>query len=91
MDLQYAPAVLGHAEYRDMERTLSLVAKENGVPLFRRFAVMRHWLQAGQLDFAAMLAPDGLHQNDLSYGCVGRLLADAVVDTALPSLLMSHR
>ena len=91
MDLQYAPAVLAHPEYRDMEHALSLLAKENGVPLFRRFAVMRHWVHAEQLDFAAMLAPDGLHQNDLSYACIGRLLADGIVDTALPNILLSHR
>jgi acyl-CoA thioesterase-1 len=91
MDLQYAPAVLAHPDYRDMEHALSLLAKENGVGLFRRFAVMRYWQRAEQLDFAEMLAPDLLHQNDLSYGCIGQLLADAVLDTALPSLLMSHR
>jgi acyl-CoA thioesterase I len=91
MDAQYAPAVLAHPLYRDMERALATIGKEDGVPIFRRFALMRHWIATEQLDFETMLSPDGLHLNDLSYRCVGRLLGGAVVDTALPSLMTSHR
>jgi acyl-CoA thioesterase-1 len=91
MDAQYAPAVLAHPLYRDMERALATIGKEEGVPVFRRFALMRHWIATEQLDFMTMLSPDGLHLNDLSYRCIGRLLGDAVVDAALPSLITSHR
>jgi acyl-CoA thioesterase-1 len=91
MDLQYAPAVLAHPLHRDMVHGIAKLAKEDGVPLFRRFALMRHWVQSAQLDFTSMLAPDGLHLNDLSYGCIGRMLGDAIVDTALPSTMTSHR
>jgi acyl-CoA thioesterase-1 len=91
MDAQYAPEFLAHPGYRSMERTLSALGKEEGVPLFRRFDLMRHWVKAGQLDFSTMLAPDGLHLNDLSYECVGRLLADAVIDAARLSTMTSRR
>jgi acyl-CoA thioesterase-1 len=84
MDQQYAPAVLAHPHYQAMERSLARLAKENGVPLFRRFALMQHWVEADQLDFSAMLSADGLHQNDASYACIGQLLGDAVVEAALP-------
>jgi acyl-CoA thioesterase-1 len=91
MDAQYAPEFLAHPGYREMERTLSSLGKEENVPVFRRFALMRHWVQAGQLDFTTMLSPDGLHQNDLSYACVGRQLADSLIDSVRSSLMTSRR
>jgi len=62
MDLQYAPAVLKHPLHRDMLRALAKLGKDYGVSLFRRFAVMQHWAQAEQLDFADMLARMGSTQ-----------------------------
>jgi acyl-CoA thioesterase I len=91
MDAQYAPEFLAHPGYRSMERALSSLGKEEGVPVFHRFALMHHWVKAGQLDFATMLAPDGLHLNDLSYECVGRMLADSVLDAARSSTMTSRR
>jgi len=84
MDMQFAPTVLAHPLYREMEHSLAAVAKEQGVAFFHRFALMQNWVESGQLDFTAMLSPDGLHLNDLTYGCIGRILADAVVDRAAP-------
>src|SRR5579864_8300441 len=49
MDLQYAPAVLVHSEYREMLHVLSSVARSEDVPLFRRFAMMRHWAEDGRM------------------------------------------
>ncbi len=91
MDMQFAPKVLAHPLYRDMERSLAVLAKELGVPVFRRFALMQHWIASGQLDFTTMLSPDGLHMNDLTYGCIGRALADAVIERAAPPVVTSHR
>lgn len=91
MDAQYAPAVLSHPRYHEMERALALLGKEEGVPVFRRFALMRHWVEAGQLDFAALLSPDSLHLNDLGYECVGRMIADSIIDAAQASVMTSHR
>jgi acyl-CoA thioesterase I len=90
MDMQYAPAVLVHPAYREMEYGLATLGKEEGVAVFRRFALMRHWRQTEQLDFATMLSPDGLHLNDLSYRCVGQLLADGIVEGAQTPLVVSH-
>jgi acyl-CoA thioesterase I len=89
MDMQFAPKVLVHPRYREMERSLAALGKEQGIPVFRRFALMQHWVESGQLDFAAMLSPDGLHMNDLSYRCIGRALADAVIERAAPPLVAS--
>jgi acyl-CoA thioesterase-1 len=91
MDMQFAPKILDHPLYRDMERGLAVLAKEQGIPVFRRFALMQHWVESGQLDFVTMLSPDGLHMNDLSYGCIGRALADAVIERAAPTVVTSRR
>jgi lysophospholipase L1-like esterase len=91
MDAQYAPQFLAHSEYHEMERSLSLIGKEESVPVFRRFALMRHWVKTKQLDFTTMLSPDGLHLNDLGYDCIGRILAASVVEAARASTLTSHR
>lgn len=91
MDLQYAPKILARPQYPAMENHIALVGRENNVPVFRRFAVMRHWIETGQLDFPAMLSHDGLHMNDLSYACTARLLASAIVERAAPPPVVSRR
>jgi acyl-CoA thioesterase-1 len=91
MDMQFAPRVLAHPLYREMERSLAVLGREQGIPVFRRFALMQHWVASGQLDFATMLSPDGLHMNDLTYGCIGRALADAVIERAASPLVASRR
>jgi len=91
MDMQFAPKVLAHPLYREMQRSLSVLANEQGVPVFRRFALMQHWIDSRQLDFTTMLSPDGLHMNDLTYGCIGRALADAVIERAAPPVVTLRR
>jgi lysophospholipase L1-like esterase len=80
MDMQFAPKVLVHPGYQAMLRDIATAARDESVPVFHRFAIMRHWITSGQLSFAAILSPDQLHLNDLSYGCIADLLADAIVD-----------
>ena len=92
MDMQFAPKVLAHPLYREMERGLAELAKEEGVPVFRRFALMRNWIESGQLDFTTMLSPDGLHMNDLTYGCIGHILADVIIErTTDAPVIVSRR
>ncbi len=79
MDLQYAPAVLVHAGYREMLHVLSGVARSEDVPLFRRFAMMRHWAEDGQMALPVMLAVDRLHMSNASYDCLARQVARSIV------------
>jgi len=78
MDLQYAPAVLTH-RYRAMERALWATAKTAGVPLFRRFALMRDWTERGNMKMSAMVAADHLHMTDASYDCLARQLSGSIL------------
>jgi acyl-CoA thioesterase I len=80
MDLQFAPRVIEKADADSMVALIAAAAKRNHVDLFRRFAVMRDWTEARHISFQQSLAPDGLHLNDWSYGCVAKLLAAAIAD-----------
>jgi acyl-CoA thioesterase I len=80
LDSQYFPkaeVTSGFSGYLD---TMRQVAQEKGVPILHRFAIMKHLIATAQYTAEQMLAPDRFHQNDLSYGCLGHLLADAIVD-----------
>lgn len=79
MDLQYAPRVLGRPAYAEMERLIAETARRSRIGLFHRFAIMQRWAQTGQLEPAAMIAADGLHMTDASYGCLALELAEALV------------
>lgn len=79
MDLQYAPAVLVHPGYREMLHVLSGVARSEDVPLFHRFAMMRHWAEDGQMTVPVMLAVDRLHMSNASYDCLARQVARSIV------------
>jgi acyl-CoA thioesterase I len=79
MDLQYAPAVLAHPQYRAMERALWATARATGVSLFHRFALMRDWSEHRNMKMSAMLSADHLHMTDASYDCLARQLSGSIL------------
>ena len=82
IDMQFAPRVLAKPETQGMEDQIAVAAKDEGVDLFRRFAVMRNWHEVQHIPFDAFVAPDALHMNDWGYGCVAKLLAAGIADAA---------
>jgi acyl-CoA thioesterase I len=80
--MQFAPRVLAKPEVQGMEDQIALAAKEAGVDLFNRFALMRNWYEVQRIPFDAFVAPDQLHMNDWSYACVAKLLAGAISEAA---------
>jgi lysophospholipase L1-like esterase len=83
MDPQYAPRVLGRPLHKAIVDTLSGVANDLKVAVFRRFAVMRHWVTSGQYKMEDIFSRDQLHMNDASYHCIAHLLADSLASAAL--------
>ena len=79
MNPQYAPKVLRDPDHGEMVELLAAVAKEAHVAMFDRFGLMQEWVNSGEADFSHILSPDGLHMNDISYGCIAKLLADSIV------------
>lgn len=80
MDLQYAPRVIEVPDHRRMLVHFDSLGARNRVPVFHRYAVMKHWADAMRTDYVTMISSDGLHLNDTSYGCLAERLADAIVD-----------
>ncbi|MFY9895589.1 MAG: SGNH/GDSL hydrolase family protein [Xanthobacteraceae bacterium] len=82
IDMQFAPRVLAKSETEGMEDQIAVAAKDEGVDLFRRFAVMRNWHEVQHIPFDTFVASDALHMNDWGYGCVAKLLAAGIADAA---------
>jgi lysophospholipase L1-like esterase len=84
MDLQYAPAVLMHAQYREMLHVLAAIARSEDIALFHRFAVMRHWAEEGRMPIPVMLGADRLHMTDASYDCLARQVGVGIFSATRP-------
>jgi hypothetical protein len=77
---QYSPrteTMISAPPYLDNMR---VVAQEHNVPLFDRFAMMRHWNDAG--DFDLFSTSHGIDLAKRVHACLGRALAKFVIDAA---------
>ncbi|WP_375411878.1 SGNH/GDSL hydrolase family protein [uncultured Bradyrhizobium sp.] len=80
MNLQYSPrteTMISAAPYIDNMR---VVAQQRDVPLFDRFAVMRHWNESG--DFDLFSATHGVELAKRVHDCLGRALSKFLIDAA---------
>ncbi len=75
---QFYPRAERVAGYVDYLAVMREVSDAERVPMFRRFAIMKHLIRSGQHTSEDLLAPDNFHLNDLSYGCLADLMADAI-------------
>jgi acyl-CoA thioesterase-1 len=82
MNPQYAPKVINKHDAYGMVDLIDLAAKQANVDLFQRFAVMRYWRLTEEIPFSVFVSPDELHMNDWSYGCIAKLLAQAIHEAA---------
>lgn len=57
---------------------IATIAAVNRVPVIRRYEMMKHWLDSGQMTGDEMIDPDELHLTDRSYFCLGRAVARIV-------------
>ena len=80
LNLQYSPrteTMISAPPYLDNMRVL---AQQHDVPLFDRFAIMRHWQESG--DFDLFSASHGVDLARRVHDCLGRALSQFVVETA---------
>jgi hypothetical protein len=80
MNLQYSPrteTMISASPYLDNMR---VVAQQHDVPLFDRFAIMRHWNESG--DFDLFSATHGVELAKRVHDCLGRALSKFVIDAA---------
>jgi hypothetical protein len=80
VNLQYSPrteTMISPSPYLDNMR---VVAQQHDVPLFDRFAIMRHWNDQG--DFDLFSASHGIDLAKRVHDCLGRALSRFVIDAA---------
>lgn len=78
MSPQYAPSFNRRQRNLLHVEAIRSAGRDAGVAVFRRFEIMQYWLASGQMTLDEMLSPDGLHLNDLSYGCVANQMAELI-------------
>lgn len=92
MDLQYAPAVLTDDKIDATRRMLSLIrqrAAEANVGVFRRFDMMRKFVEIERHSFDTIIDPgdtDRLHQSDFAARRVGYELGEVITAAAIAAL-----
>jgi hypothetical protein len=80
INLQYSPrteTMISVPPYLD---NIRVVAQQHDVPLFDRFAIMRHWNESG--DFDLFSPTHGLDLAKRVHRCLGRALSKFVIDAA---------
>ena len=78
--MQYYPRSEYVAGYRSYLTAMRDVGREKNVPVLHRFDIMKYWVASSQFSADELLAPDHFHANDLTYGCLADILADAMQD-----------
>jgi hypothetical protein len=80
MNPQYSPrteTMISVPPYLDNMR---VVAQQREIPLFDRFAIMRHWAESGEFDLFSTF--HGVELAKRVHNCIGRALSQFVIDTA---------
>lgn len=80
MNMQYSPridAILAVTTYAD---TMQIEAVKREAVLFDRFGIMKHWNESGVFDLYGATRTTNMAQQ--VHNCLGRLLADVVVEGA---------
>ncbi len=80
INLQYSPrteTMISAPPYLD---SIRVVAQQHDVPLFDRFAIMRHWNEAGDFDLFSNVHGTGMAKR--VHACLGRALSKFVLDAA---------
>jgi hypothetical protein len=80
MNMQYSPrteAMLAMGAYAD---AMHMIALQREIDLFDRFSIMRKWNEAGTFDLYAATRKTDVAEH--VHDCLGRLLANAVIEAA---------
>jgi hypothetical protein len=80
VNMQYSPRTESMISIRNYADDMHWVAQEHALPLFDRLAIMRHWNESGTFNLSAVTS-SGQIAADV-HDCIGRLLADLIIDAA---------
>ncbi len=82
IDPQFAPKVIAKPQVGKMVDFIAATAKRENVALFRRFEVMKEWIEVEHLPFSTFVIADGLHLNDWGYACMAKGIGMAIAEAA---------
>jgi acyl-CoA thioesterase I len=80
VDPQFYPRSTTVPHYETYVARMHAIAQAHRIPVFRRYAIMKHLIASGQQSVDTFLWRDKFHLNDLSYACLAELMAAAVKD-----------
>lgn len=80
VNLQYSPRTETMTSVPPYLDNMRVVAQQHDIPLFDRFAIMRHWNDSG--DFDLFSATHGVELAKRVHACLGRALSKFVIDAA---------
>lgn len=80
VNLQYSPRTETMTSAPPYLDNMRVVAQQHDIPLFDRFAIMRHWSDSG--DFDLFSSTHGLELAKRVHACLGRALSKFVIDAA---------
>jgi len=83
VNAQYSPRTESMIQLGTYVENMRWVAVQQEVPLFDRFNVMKTWADLGAFDLTA--AKNKLDIAERVHDCIGRLLADLVIEAVNPS------
>ena len=66
--------------YANFQDATAILAMEQNVALFDRYALMKSWIMSGKYQYWDMLAADGFHPNDMTYRCIGQVIAELTLN-----------
>ncbi|KWT66166.1 Lipolytic enzyme, G-D-S-L family precursor [Hyphomicrobium sulfonivorans] len=80
LDMQYYPRSEKVSSFPLYLASIRQIAEQRGIPVLRRYAIMKHLVSSAQYTPQQLLAADGFHLSDTGYGCLGRIVAEALQD-----------
>ncbi len=86
MGPQKAPVFDAIPSHGTLIDRIGAIAEAKDAPFFNRYEAMQYWHASGQIAPGAAIDRDGLHMNDQSYYCVGRLMARMIANLAAEKL-----
>ncbi len=85
LDMQYFPRAEKVPDFPRYLVAMRQIAEARKIPILQRFAIMKYLVTSAQFTARQLLAPDLFHPNDLTYGCLGHMLAQALQSEVAPT------
>jgi hypothetical protein len=82
VDPQYSRVLQAHTTLGPYRETMQQAARRHAAVLFRRFDLIRQWVEAGQLDLESAAKPEREKMAERLNACLGQALAQTVMRAA---------